>query len=145
VTRVLLADHREEVLQALASFIGEQCGLVVEGRARDAASLIDLAAHAPAEAILVEFGLPGREPAELFADLRRLTPRPRVIALGVRPEDGRAALRAGADAFVGKNEGGESTFDSLRQVLANPEEGDARTQAHQNPAGEPVRPSSEGG
>lgn len=120
MTRILLADQHEEVLQALTSYLGEQCGLVVEGMAREARSLMDLAAHAPPDTILVQFGLPGRPATELFADLHRLVPRPRVIALGVRPEDGRAALRAGADAFVGMTEGGEATLDSLRQVLAKP-------------------------
>ena len=117
MTRILLADQHEEVLRALTSFLGEECGFTVVGTAREATSLLEAAGRDRPEVVLMEFGLPDRPAADLIKELHRLPSRPRVIAMGVRPEDGRLALRAGADGFASKTESGDWALDSLRQAL----------------------------
>ncbi len=120
MTRVLLADRHDEVLRALTSFLEEEEGITIVGSAKESTALVQRAREADADLVLVEFGLPGCPPGELFAALHGLSPRPRVVAMSAQPEDSRAALRAGADGFLSKAEDGDWALDSLRLAVSKP-------------------------
>ena len=120
--RLLLADHHPTVLRALQTRLREEGLFVVVGTASDAKTLIKQAEAQRPDAILLDWELPGNGIKDLIATLHALEPRPRVIAMSSKLEKGRAALVAGADAFVSKGEDSNWLIETL-QILRSQSEG----------------------
>jgi DNA-binding NarL/FixJ family response regulator len=124
--RILLADSQPKVRFGLCVLLERQPGLKVMGEATNAEELLaQVEADCP-DLVLLSWGLPGfakvapsagrrgepvaytepsrSEPSKqgLLSALRRACPGLFVIILSGRPEVRRAALAAGADAFVCK-------------------------------------------
>ncbi len=124
--RILLADDQPKVRFALRVLLERQPGLKVVGEISNADDLLaQMEADCP-DLVLLSWGLPGlakRDPSAsrrsepvartepsrsepsgqgLLSALRRVCPDLRVIVLSGRTEARRAALAAGADAFVSK-------------------------------------------
>lgn len=118
---IILADHHAQALWALNMMVHEQPGLEVIGEAVDAESLFALAAEYFPELVLVDGDLPGRPIEHLIAELHALDPRPMVIVMSSRPEEGRRMLRADADAFVSKGDQPDWMLASLKQLVENAE------------------------
>ena len=118
--RVLLADDQSKVRSALRLVLEQQPGIHILGEAVDTTGLLDWMKAACPDLVLLDWELPGLEadnpstgsPPRVLAvagqgllpTLRELCPRLAVIALSGRPEACRAALDAGADAFVSKGD-----------------------------------------
>jgi len=102
--RILLADDQPKVRFALRVLLERQLGLEVVGEAADAKGLLIQAGIACPDLVLLGWGLPGLEGAELLRALLEICPDLFVIALSGRPEARQAALVAGVDAFVSKTD-----------------------------------------
>jgi DNA-binding NarL/FixJ family response regulator len=102
--RVLIADQEPNVRYGLRVLLEERTDLSVVGEAADAGELLAQVRAGCPDLLLLGWGLPGRQGAELIPALRRACDDLRVIALSGRPEARRAALEAGADRFVSKVE-----------------------------------------
>jgi DNA-binding NarL/FixJ family response regulator len=124
--RILLADDQPKVRFALRVLLERQPGLKVVGEAANAENLLDqiettcpdlvlLAWELPGHVLSPSKGLAGGDPSAghrgesvepsgqgLLSALRRVCPNSFVIVLSGRMEVRRAALAAGADAFVYK-------------------------------------------
>jgi DNA-binding NarL/FixJ family response regulator len=111
--RVLLADHHPSTLWALRSLVGKQEGFTVVGEATEATSLLTQAEALKPDLVLLDWDLPER-PAGLIGRLHAIDPRPRVVAMSSRLETGRAALSAGADAFISKGDEPDWLLETLR-------------------------------
>ena len=109
--RILLADDEPRVRFALSVLLERQPGLEVVGEALDAEDLLRQAEVACPDLVLLDWELPGQTGVDLLSALRRVCPDLSVIVLSGRPEARRAALDAGADAFVCK-------CDSAQRLLA---------------------------
>jgi len=101
---VLLADDQSKVRSALRLLLEQQPGVSILGEAVDATSLVDWVKAACPDLVLLDWELPGLETDSLLPTLRQLCPHLAVVALSGRPEARRAALDAGADAFVSKGD-----------------------------------------
>ena len=66
--------------------------------------------------LLLDWHLPGTPVTDLVADLRALDLSPRIIVLSVRPEEKNAAMAAGADAFISKDEPPDELLVYLRTL-----------------------------
>jgi DNA-binding NarL/FixJ family response regulator len=113
--RIILADPHSQALWALKTNLQEEPGIEVVGEAVDAKRLLNLAEEHSVDLILVDSGLPGNPIGDLIATLHALKPKPIVIVMSSRSEDGRMALMAGADAFVSKGDQPEWLLNTLRQ------------------------------
>ena len=110
--RVLLADDQSKVRSALRLVLEQQPGIHVLGEAVDTTGLLDWVTVTCPDLVLLDWELPGLEAdgpstgsgQRLLSTLRELCPCLAVIALSGRPEARRAALDAGADAFVSKGD-----------------------------------------
>jgi DNA-binding NarL/FixJ family response regulator len=100
--RVLLADNHVRVRWALRTYLKEELGLDTVAEVADAATLLAEAQTSRPDLILVEWDLPGQPLEGVLASLRNQGLQTRVIVLSRRSECERAALAAGADAFVWK-------------------------------------------
>lgn len=99
--RILLAEHQSRVRFALRALLEEQVELRVVGEVTEGKDLLALAKTTRPDLLLLSWELPGLSGASLDV-LRRACPELHVIVLSGRPEAQRAALGAGADAFVSK-------------------------------------------
>lgn len=101
---ILLADNQPRVRFALRVLLERQPGLEVVGEATEAEELLAQAEAACPDLVLLGWELPGLAAVGSLAALRRACPKICVIALSGLPEARRAALDAGADAFVSKTD-----------------------------------------
>ena len=102
--RVLLADDQTKVRSALRLLLEQEPGLSVVGEAAEAEDLLAQAEATQPDLVLLDWELPGLRTDDQLSVLRALCPQLKVIALSGQPEARRAALSAGADAFVSKGE-----------------------------------------
>jgi DNA-binding NarL/FixJ family response regulator len=100
--RILLADDQPKVRFAMRALLERQPGLKVVGETINAENLLAQAETVCPDLVLLDWELPGMAAADLLTVLRAACPDLYVIALSGRPEAYRAALKAGADAFVSK-------------------------------------------
>ena len=114
--RILIADHQPAVRSAVRLLLGERPELDVVGEAADSEELLVQLERLRPDIILLDSALPGWSPADLFDAFRGLDHHPKVIVLGVQSETGKAALAAGADAYVSKGDPPRRLLTAIRAV-----------------------------
>ena len=117
--RILLADDHKRVRFALRVLLERQPGFEVTGEAINAEELVvQMNANRP-DLVLLGWELPGLEAVGLLSALRKTGSSPLVIALSGRTEARRAALAAGADAFVSKADSPERLLAVIENCSCN--------------------------
>jgi DNA-binding NarL/FixJ family response regulator len=140
--QILLADNQPKVRLGLRVLLERQPGFKVVGEASNAEELLARMEADRPDLVLLGWELPGlagvdpsasrrgesgacTEPSRsepsgqgLLSALRRVSPNLCVIALSVRSEARRAALAAGADAFVYKCDSPERLLAAIADCLA---------------------------
>jgi DNA-binding NarL/FixJ family response regulator len=116
--RILIADHQPAVRSAVRLLLKETLGLDIAGEAADYQGLLALLDSLRPDIILIDLELPGWSAADLFETLHGLDRQPGVIVLGTHPESARAALAAGADAFVSKIDPPKRLLTAIRALWA---------------------------
>ena len=116
MTRVFLADGKLEERQALRLLV-EDLKMEVSGEAADWETTLAQAPVNQADLLLIDWDLLSSEPAESLSELRDACPAALVIVL-ISQLDARqqAALSAGADAFISKNETPDRVAEHLRNA-----------------------------
>ena len=99
---VLLADNSVQVRWALRTFVQEQLGWTVVGEAANSEALLAKALAVRPDVILLEWELTGGPGVKIMEALHRQLGSCKIAVLSEYPECQRAALRAGADAFIYK-------------------------------------------
>jgi DNA-binding NarL/FixJ family response regulator len=117
--RVLLADDQPEVRSALRCILEQEPELSVVGEAAEVKELVEQIEAVSPDLILLDWELPGLDAANLPSALHADHPRPFIVALSGRPEAHRAALKAGADAFVSKGDPPDQLLATLHTVGAD--------------------------
>jgi DNA-binding NarL/FixJ family response regulator len=118
MTRVFIADARPEERSALRLLIRD-LNMEVVGEAADWATTLTETPFKLADILLVDWELLPIAPSIAVSELRNACPVPLVIVLishlDVRQQ---AAISAGADAFISKNEMSERVAEHLRAAVA---------------------------
>ena len=121
MTKIFLVDDhplfRAGIRQSLAPYM-EFCIVGESGSARDAFVAIDT--HRP-DIVLMDIALPGMDGVIATREIRRRTPRTRVLIFSVHDQIGDVldALDAGAAGYALKTEGTDALVAALRCVLRN--------------------------
>jgi DNA-binding NarL/FixJ family response regulator len=120
--RIVLADDNKEIRSALGLLLEESLQRTGGNAVPSPFSLVE-AANADAlilrlkegmtDAVLLDWELPGLPPAELLAEVRKLSPHCAVVAMSGRPEARRHSLSLGVDGFVSKNEPPDKLLELL--------------------------------
>jgi two-component system invasion response regulator UvrY len=118
LVRILIADSRSKVRFALRALLEDDAEFHVSGEAANAGDLLVRAESSQPDVVLVDWELKGAVPEELLASLREACPDARIVVLSTRPEAGRAAIEAGADAFVSKAAPPDMLLQACRRVAA---------------------------
>jgi DNA-binding NarL/FixJ family response regulator len=111
--RIILAENRRKVRFALRALLEQQAELNVLGEAADAQNLLAQVKEICPDVILLDWELPGMSADDLLSALRRKCPDVLVVALSGRVSARRAALAAGADAFVSKGDPPERLLSAI--------------------------------
>jgi DNA-binding NarL/FixJ family response regulator len=114
---ILLADNQVAVRSALRFLLEQEPGMCLVGEAAEAEELLAQDAATQPDLVLLDWELPGSQPADLLAALR-IRRSMIVIALSGRPEARQAALNAGVDAFVSKGEPPERLLATLYAFMS---------------------------
>ena len=119
MTRVYLADSQREERSALRLMLLD-LRMEVVGEAADWPSTLAQAPASRTDMLLVDWDLLPSAPSAALEDLRRACPAALVIVL-ISHLDARqqAALSAGADAFISKDEPPERVAERLRIAAAS--------------------------
>lgn len=119
MTRVYLADAQREERSALRLLLSD-LKMDVVGEAADWPTALAQAPSSRTDMMLVDWDLLPSAPRAALGDLRKACPAALVIVL-ISHLDARqqAALSAGADAFISKDETPERVAERLRTVAAS--------------------------
>lgn len=116
---VLIDDHRifREALQLELQRVSD---IVIVGGAANAAEALVLVDTLLPDVVVLDVGLPDLSGVDLAAQLLRLVPNVKIVALSGYTEKFfvEAMLQAGAGAYIVKSAGGEDLLAAIRAVMA---------------------------
>ncbi len=118
--RVFVVDDHPIVRGGLAQLINQEADLQVCGEAADAATAFDRIEALKPDVAVVDLSLQGPDGLELVKNLRARHSAIPVVILSMHDESlyAERALRAGARAYLMKQEAAEQVLVALRRVLA---------------------------
>lgn len=122
--RILVADNDARVRSALHMLLKQESGLVVIRECSDLGSLATQFKEFKPDLLLLDWELPGRPAAALLFSRNGCGIESKVIVLSKRPESEKAALEAGADAFISKGEAPERLLSTFRRLVGEDVGGD---------------------
>jgi len=100
---IFLAESDKNLRLALQMLLHQEAGMHVAGLAMKAEGLLAQENASQADVLLLDCYLSGSPMTAFLADLSKVQTLPKVIVLSVKPEDEKAVMSAGSDAFVTKN------------------------------------------
>jgi DNA-binding NarL/FixJ family response regulator len=138
---VLLADQKGMIRDALCSLVGSMPDVTLVSSATSGPEALRSAANLRPDVVIIEFPKPPNAGASLIAELKRQRPELRVIVLTIHRDEQllETALRAGADAYVLKQDTSDELSNALASVLAG------KTHVSSSMAGRATRGSRRGG
>jgi two-component system invasion response regulator UvrY len=114
--RILLADNEANVRFALRTLLERHQGIQVVGEAVNSEAVLSQVKATCPDLVLLDWDLQGSAAVDLVPALRKVCPDLAVVVLSGQPEARRAALAAGADAFVSKTDPPEQLLAAIRSV-----------------------------
>ena len=116
--RVLVVDDHPVVREGLRSFLGSRHGLEVVGEAGDVDAAVTAAKALGPDVVLLDLVLPGGGGVAALPRLLAVSPTPRVIVLTSFGGDDQAlaAVRAGANGWLGKDVPPSELESAIRTV-----------------------------
>jgi DNA-binding NarL/FixJ family response regulator len=118
VIRVLIADDHEVVRRGLRTFLDLQDDMEVVGEAEDGEEAVAASERLTPDVILLDLVMPRRDGIAAIPEIRRRSPRTRVIVLTSFLDDDKLlpAVRAGAAAYVLKDLQPQELVQAIRTV-----------------------------
>lgn len=118
--RILIADDHAVVREGLAHMLSDQPDMRVVAQVADGEAAITAAVSSDPHVALLDMRMPGLGGVAAIRKLRERCPRTRVLVLSMY-EDAhyvRAAVAAGAHAYLGKRTGSAALLDAIRRLHA---------------------------
>lgn len=117
--KILIADDHAIVRQGLRKIVSIDEQMTVVGEARNGAELLNLVREEPADVVILDLSMPGRNGLETLKDLKRVFPSLPVIILSIHPEDQYAvrAFKAGAAGYMTKESAPEELVKAIKKAF----------------------------
>lgn len=116
--KLILADDHHLLVESLRTSLARR--FEVRAVAHDGDQLLALLPATPADCLLLDMSLPGRNGLELLPEIRRIAPAMKVLIVTMHLQRplAEAALNAGASGFMPKDSGLEELEDAITRVLS---------------------------
>jgi len=117
-TRVLLCDDHEVVREGLRTLLSRHADMAVVGEAGSMKEVIEAAAKAKPDVIIMDVRLPDGSGVEACREIREARPETRVIMLTSYADDEAlfASIVAGASGYLLKQTRGQAVVDAIQAV-----------------------------
>jgi len=114
----ILADDHALVREGLKLLISTMNNMSVVAEAADGETLLAKVANIRADILLLDLGMPGVAGIQFITDIRQLVPRLKIVVLtaNLEPRTVRAALEAGASAYLTKDGDPEELGEAIEAV-----------------------------
>jgi DNA-binding NarL/FixJ family response regulator len=118
--RILIVDDHAVVRDGLARLIADQSDMRVAGQAADGEAAIAASLECDPHVVLLDMRMPGLGGVAALRRLRQSCPRARVLVLSMYedPHYARAALAAGAHAYMPKRASSDELLAVIRKLHA---------------------------
>jgi DNA-binding NarL/FixJ family response regulator len=119
VRKVLIVDDHAVFREGLVRILSAEKDLTVCGEVEDAAAALQKIAQTKPDLAIIDVSLEGTSGIDLTKQLRGRYPDLRILVLSMHKESLHAerALRAGANGYIMKREGGKKLLGAIRHVL----------------------------
>lgn len=116
--RILIADDHAVVREGLARMLADQADLRVVAGAADGSAALAAALSCDPHVVLLDLRMPGLGGVAAIRKLREQCPRMRILVLSMYEEQHyvRAALAAGAHAYLPKRASSQELLEAIRQL-----------------------------
>jgi DNA-binding NarL/FixJ family response regulator len=114
--RVLVVESQAHVCGALRFLLSRQSDIQCVGSIGAEPEMAAKLALISADIIVLDWELPQHRATHLLTVIRRLPDQPRTVVLGSRLHSEQAAMAAGADAFLSKNDTPDAVLRMLRFI-----------------------------
>ena len=120
MTRVLIADDHALVRDGLRHILQGASGFEVVGEANDSVSTIALIRERPADVLVLDLSMPGRNGVELIKQIKEEKPTLRILVLTMHAEQQYAvrAFKAGASGYLTKESASAELVAAVTKVAA---------------------------
>jgi DNA-binding NarL/FixJ family response regulator len=120
MTKVLLADDHALVRDGLRHILEGTSGFEVVGEAYDGPTTISLVRSTPADVLVLDLSMPGRNGIELVKQIKDEIPTLRVLVLTMHAEQQYAvrAFKAGASGYLTKESASKELVSALTKISA---------------------------
>ncbi|AXL53883.1 DNA-binding response regulator [Paraburkholderia caffeinilytica] len=120
MTRVLIADDHALVRDGLRHILRSASGFEVTGEASDSASTVALIRAQPADVLVLDLSMPGRNGVELIKQIKEEKPALRILVLTMHAEQQYAvrAFKAGASGYLTKESASAELVAAVTKVAA---------------------------
>ena len=120
MTKVLLADDHALVRDGLRHILEGTSGFEVVGEAYDGPTTISLVRSTPADVLVLDLSMPGRNGIELVKQIKDELPALRVLVLTMHAEQQYAvrAFKAGASGYLTKESASKELVSALTKISA---------------------------
>ncbi|PMS17211.1 DNA-binding response regulator [Trinickia dabaoshanensis] len=120
MTKVLLADDHTLVRDGLRHILEGTSGFEVVGEAYDGPTTISLVRNTPADVLVLDLSMPGRNGIELVKQIKEELPALRVLVLTMHAEQQYAvrAFKAGASGYLTKESASKELVSALTKISA---------------------------
>ncbi|MEW6207426.1 MAG: response regulator transcription factor [Acidobacteriota bacterium] len=118
--RVLLVDDNADFLAALSSFLSDNPGIEIVGRASSGCEAVEAVDIVRPDLILMDVSMPLMNGLEATAIIKSRPDSPQVLMLTLydSPQYQEAALSAGADGFILKSEVLNDLLPAIRTIAS---------------------------
>ena len=118
-TKLLIVDDHAIIRRGLRAILEDEFTGIAIREAEDGVEAVVMLEDDHVDAVILDISLPSRNGLDVLKDIRALKPGMPVIMLSVHPGEQYAArcLKAGASAYLSKDEAPDVLSDALRSVL----------------------------
>lgn len=117
--RILIADDHAAVRRGLKEILAEVLPNAEFSEAGDGDEVVKNLAESEFDGLFLDINMPGRSGLEVLEEVKRTHAGLPVIVVSVQPEDQYATrcLRAGAAAYINKNNASEELAAAAKRIL----------------------------
>src|SRR5262245_33710841 len=117
--KIFIVDDHPIMRQGLAQLINHEPDLQVVGEASDAGAALSGVLETKPDIVIIDISLPGKNGLELIKDIRAHLKHVFLLVHSMHDESlyVERVLRAGAQGYIMKHEGGKKVMEAVRKVV----------------------------